>query len=224
MGKLLTETIGTFFLVLAIAMTGNPLYIGFMLMVMVYMGGPISGAHFNPAVTLGVRLCGKISWAQAGKYMAAQMAGAILAGVIAQSLMGDLGGPEPAANHPILYAYAVEALFTFALVLVVLNVGVSERAKGNQYFGAAIGLTVAAAAAAGGPISGGAFNPAVGVGLNLVRLFQTTAIDAGILNQQVQSSNPGAEAGVFALYLIGPVVGALLAVQVFKIQEAVGTR
>lgn len=204
MGKILTEVIGTFFLVLVIALTKNPLYIGIILMVMVYMGGHVSGAHYNPAVTLAIRLYGKMSWAHAAKFWAAQLVGAILAALVAQALTGTFTRPVPIAEQPIAHAWVIEILFTFALALVVLNTGISPRTKGNQFCGVAIGLTVAAAAAAGGGISGGAFNPAVGWGMNLVALLEKGA-----------KFDPS----LFALYLVAPMVGAALAVPVFAMQE-----
>jgi aquaporin Z len=73
MKKLLVEALGTFFLVLVIALTGDPIAIGVVLMVMVYMGGHISGAHYNPAVTLGVWMRGDISTKKARKYVVAQI-------------------------------------------------------------------------------------------------------------------------------------------------------
>src|SRR4029078_8508610 len=98
MNKNLTEMIGTFFLVMAIGLTGNPLAIGAMLMVMVYMGGPISGAHFNPAVTLAALMRKKINTGGAVQYWIAQFIGAFLAAlVIWQTYHLPLKPPAPAA-------------------------------------------------------------------------------------------------------------------------------
>src|SRR5262249_18329258 len=89
LGKLVVEAIGTFFLVFTVGQTVKgpdaaelaPLAIGAALMVMVYAGGHYSGGHYNPAVTLGVTLRGKMTWAEAGPYMAAQVIGAVVAAV-----------------------------------------------------------------------------------------------------------------------------------------------
>lgn len=171
MPKAVVELLGTFFLVLVIGLTVvppgagamAPLAIGAILMVMVYAGGPISGAHYNPAVTLAVWLRGKCDTEDVPAYVGAQVLGAILAA----ALVG-LCKPESAVSPmtlDVVPALLVEGCFTFALAFVVLQVATSKRSAGNSYFGLAIGFTVLAAAYAGGPISGGAFNPAVAVGL-----------------------------------------------------------
>ena len=171
MPKAVVELLGTFFLVLVIGLTVvppgagamAPLAIGAILMAMVYAGGPISGAHYNPAVTLAVWLRGKCDTEDVPAYVGAQILGAILAA----ALVG-LCKPEGAVSPmtlDVVPALLVEFLFTFALAFVVLQVATSKRSAGNSYFGLAIGFTVLAAAYAGGPISGGAFNPAVAVGL-----------------------------------------------------------
>src|SRR5262249_10180217 len=172
--KLLTEFIGTFFLVFTVCLAAGghtslpPFAIGASLMVMVYMGGPISGAHYNPAVSLAALLAGKLPAADLVPYVVAQLAGALAAAATGDWLLGALFTPAPAPNATALQAFAVEVFYTFALCIVVLNVATSKRSAGNSYFGLAIGFTIAAAAAAGGPISGGAFNPAVGLGPILV--------------------------------------------------------
>ena len=81
MKNYITEFIGTFFLVLAIGLTGNPIAIGTMLMVMVYMGGHISGAHYNPAVSIAMIFRGLLSIKEAINYILSQLAGAFLAAI-----------------------------------------------------------------------------------------------------------------------------------------------
>jgi aquaporin Z len=178
MNKYLVEFIGTFFLVLTIgcaAVLGNagpaaPLAIGAALMVMIFAGGHISGAHFNPAVTLAVFLRGKCPVGDVGPYMIAQVAGAALAAAIVLFLRGS----EAAAGKPfepvVAKALLVELLYTFALAYVVLNVATAKGTSGNSFYGLAIGFTVAAGAFAVGPISLGVFNPAVAVGLIIMKV------------------------------------------------------
>lgn len=192
--KLIIEFIGTFFLVLTVALTGNPVAIGFILMAMVYMGGYISGAHYNPAVTLGLFISKKISKDEARQYMAVQMVAGVVAALIYSILKQDAFLPHPGETVSMQVAFLVEVLFTFVLVTVVHHVAATDKTRGNQYFGLAIGMTVLAAAFAGGPISGGAYNPAVGVAPLLFDLAHISSHLGNIL-----------------LYIAGPLVGGALA-------------
>lgn len=176
MNKYVTELIGTFFLVLTIGCTvvGNgvgalaPVAIGSALMVMVFAGGHISGAHYNPAVTLGIWMRGKCPAKDVGPYMISQVAGAVLAAFAVHYLKA---GPAPVPMQvAVLPALVAEFLFTFALVFVVLNVATAKGTAGNSFYGLAIGFTVMAGAFAVGNISGGAFNPAVAVGVSIMGL------------------------------------------------------
>jgi aquaporin Z len=209
MQNYLTEFIGTFFLVLTIGLTvigGTPLAplaIGSSLMIMVYMGGHVSGGHYNPAVTLGVYLRGKMaSSTEMVGYMVSQVLGAFVAALVVHSITGKTFAPAPAPDATTSAALVVEFLYTFALVLVVLNSAASARTQGNSFYGLAIGFTIVVAAFAGGPVSGGAFNPAVGVG--------------PILVQKLLGGGP---AGQLWLYLVGPFVGGATAAAVFGLQE-----
>jgi aquaporin Z len=174
MRKSLTEFIGAFFLVLTIGLTvANdvplaPLAIGLSLMVMVYMGGHVSGAHYNPAVSLAVWLRNGISAGEFVSYVIAQLLGAMAATGMVQLLLAKTVAPAPGANVSTTTALLAEILFTFALGLVVLNSAASAGTKSNSFYGLAIGMTVTTGAFAVGGISGGAFNPAVGLGMGVV--------------------------------------------------------
>jgi aquaporin Z len=175
MSRYLMEFIGTFFLVLTVGMTvlepGGagplaPLAIGSVLMVMVYAGGHISGGHYNPAVTLAAVGRGATTLQVAVGYWVVQLA----AGAVAALVVGYLkGGP---AVEPTTFsagpALVAEFLFTFALCMVVLHTATAKATEGNSYFGLAIGFTVLVGAYAVGPVSGGAFNPAVAVGISVM--------------------------------------------------------
>jgi aquaporin Z len=208
MPKYVTEFIGTFFLCLTIGLTvvgGHPLPglpIGAVLMVMVYMGGPLSGAHYNPAVTTAAMVNG-LPPAQGIAYMVSQLLGAMAAAIVTGLVTGDVASAAPTPDAPIWVPLLIEFLFTFALALVVLNVAVSKRSQGNSYYGLAIGFTILVAVSAGGAISGGAFNPAVGLGLALID---------GLMG--------GAPMGHLWLYIVGPVLGGIVAAMVFRFQEA----
>ncbi|HEU5117083.1 MAG TPA: aquaporin [Isosphaeraceae bacterium] len=178
MRKYIVEFIGTFFLVLTVGMTvlnpknaGDmaPLAIGSALMVMVYAGGHISGGHYNPAVTLAVTMRGRCSWVDAPLYMAAQTLGAILAGVLVLYMKArPIYSPATPPDVPVWLL--AEFLFTFALAYVVLNTATARGTEGNSFYGLAIGFTVLIGAYSVGPITGGAFNPAVAVGVSVMKL------------------------------------------------------
>ena len=201
MKNYITEFIGTFFLVLTIGLTGDPLAIGVMLMVMVYMGGHISGAHYNPAVSIAMILRGLLTTKEAINYILSQLAGAFLAAFFVQWVGGAVMELGPSNTASVLQILSVEAIFTFALVLVILNVATNPKTEGNSYYGLAIGFTVMAGAFAGGGISGGAYNPAVGTGPILVDV---------IMGEGNTLSN-------FWYYLVGPIVGAVTAAYVYKL-------
>jgi aquaporin Z len=174
MNKYIAEFIGTFFLVLTIGCTGigagsgviAPLAIGAALMVMVFAGGHISGAHYNPAVTLGVLIRGKLKAADVLPYMISQVLAAAAAAATVKFLRAGIDvTPIVPKIGPALLA---EFLFTFALVYVVLNSATAEGTSGNSFYGLAIGMTVMTGAFAVGDISGGAFNPAVAVGISIL--------------------------------------------------------
>jgi len=211
MKKYLTEFIGTFFLVFSIGMaatSGNPLAplaIGLTLMVMVYMGGHVSGAHYNPAVTVGIFMRGKIGASEIGPYIAAQIAGALVASGAVHFLTDEAFAPAPGGGAGVVEVLLAEIIFTFALMLVVLNVATSKATEGNSYYGLAIGFTVTAGAFAVGPISGGAFNPAVGTGPILANVAMGTGDISNLW-----------------YYWVGPLAGAVLATSVFKMQNPEG--
>jgi aquaporin Z len=177
MKKYLVEFIGTFFLVFTIGSTVispgagalAPLAIGASLMVMVYAGGHVSGAHYNPAVTLAVWLRGKVETRDVIPYWVSQLAAAFLAAAIVGKLKMP-GAASPLALADWKPAFVAEFLFTFALAWVVLNVATSKGTSGNSFYGLAIGMTVMTGAFAVGGISGGAFNPAVATGISLMGL------------------------------------------------------
>ena len=171
MKKYITEFIGTFFLVLVVALTGNAAAIGVTLMVMIFAGGHISGAHYNPAVTLAILIRGKVTSQDAIIYIIVQIIAAMVAAFVAKWYMGDMGVTTMDLNGKVAKAFIGELIGTFALAYVVLNVATSRGTTGNSFYGLAIGLTVFAMASTFGSISGGAFNPAVAVGATVVKAF-----------------------------------------------------
>ena len=205
--KLLTEFVGTFgfFSVIALSHEAGPmapLAIGFGLAAMVYMGGHISGAHYNPAVSFGLFLRGVMPPLELGLYWFTQLLAGSLAFLLADQLSGTIAQIHP--GHGVLWYWALtaEVLFSAALVLVVLNVAATKETAGNSYYGIAIGFTVAAGALVVGPISGAAFNPAVGFAATLgaVMFGNGTWSDLWI-------------------YVVGPLVGAAIATVIHRQQS-----
>jgi aquaporin Z len=182
MAKLLTELVGSFFLVLTIGCTVvngpagviAPLAIGAALMVMVYAGGHLSGAHYNPAVTLAIFLRGRCDAKDVVPYWVAQTVGAVLAALAVGYLRGQPAAPPfvPAVGPALL----IEFLFTFALAYVVLNTATAKATAGNSNYGLAIGMTVMVGIFASGGISGGVLNPAVAIGISTMGLLAWPSI------------------------------------------------
>lgn len=179
------EFIGTMLLVYTIALSINDdrasqsLGIGFMLVSLVYMGGAVSGAHFNPAVTLGVYIKGFFTlngmrFEDCLLYILFQIMGGFTGGYLASAVNGgnpeDIAGPSvDNTHHTQTAAYLAEFIFSFLLVLCVLCSATTSASAGNSYFGLAIGFVVLSGISTVGDISGAALNPAVGISLGLIR-------------------------------------------------------
>ena len=182
MRKYIAEFIGTFFLVLTIGCTVipgaagviPPLAIGAALMVMIFAGGHVSGAHFNPAVTTAVFIRGRCDAKDVIPYWIAQIVAGVAAELTATFLVGKSGTPMDIANVPA--AFVAEFLFTFALAYVVVNSATAKGTAGNSFYGLAIGMTVMVGAFSVGAISGGAFNPAVAIGAAVMKLVKFSDI------------------------------------------------
>lgn len=200
--KAVAEALATFLFVLSIIAAVNsgsvltPLAIGLALAVLVYSTGHISGAHLNPAVSVGVFIRGGLSVVDLIAYIVAQLIGAVLAALVsfavwpaaAESAQIDLGK-----------AFVVELVFTLILVWVVLNVATSKDTDGNSFYGLAIGGVVFVGAAAVGSISGGGFNPAVALGLSVSGQFDWANL---------------------WLYVVAPIVGGAIAAVLFRVLNA----
>ena len=177
MKKYTVEFIGTFFLVLTIILTVNgtagnlaPIAIGAILMVMIFAGGHISGAHFNPAVTLGVWIRGKITTTDVPGYIIAQLLAGVAATFIGKYLLTFIPGAAEIVTgeaFDFMGGALAEFLGTFALVWVILHTATAKGTEGNSFYGLAIGFTVTACAYALGGVTGGAFNPAVATAVSI---------------------------------------------------------
>lgn len=171
MKEYIVEFIGTLFLVLGAALYGA-VGASLSLMVMIYAGGHISGAHYNPAVTLAVLIRGKATLKEAIPYWIVQFLGAIIAAIIVAYIFNVQGTANCVISPDGTFkAIAAEIIGTFALAYVVLNVATTTGTKGNSFYGIAIAGTVLAMALTVGQFSGGAFNPAVALGLSIQKTF-----------------------------------------------------
>jgi aquaporin Z len=204
--RLLTEFAGTFVFFTVIALSGRtgplaPLAIGLALTAMVYMGGHVSGAHYNPAVSFGLFLRHVIALPAMLLYWLTQLVAGSLSFVFSALIGAHISGIHPAAGVNWGSAVAAEVVFTAALVLVVLNVAATKETAGNSYYGLAIGATVASGAFVVGPVSGAAFNPAVGFGATL----------GGVLFS-------GGTWSDLWIYVVGPLAGAGIAAAIHRLQ------
>lgn len=227
-GALIAEFIGTFFLVFAgtgaivvdsmsheITHVGVSIVFGLVIAVLIYALGHISGAHFNPAVTAGFWALGEFPARRVPWYVAMQFLGAVSASALLFTMFGRTSGlgvtlpqglgatltqglgvtlPQGAATVSLVF----ETLMTFLLVLVIFGSAVHGKAV-KSFAGIAIGGTIALDALFGGPVSGASMNPARPLGPALV---------SGVWTDQW-------------IYVVGPLVGALFAVAVYKLMTSI---
>ena len=201
MKKYLVEFIGMFLFVLVVGMVVidpgagplAPIAIGSTLMILVYAGGHISGGHYNPAVTLAVWIRGRCPTADVVPYWISQILGAFVASFVVMYLKGD--PTMTPAELKVVPSLLAEFIGTFALCFVVLNVATAKATAGNSNYGLAIGFTVVVMAFALGGISGGAFNPAIAIGITALHIEKVSNI---------------------WIYLVGDLSAAALAAFVFK--------
>ena len=203
MNKYTIEFLGTFFLVLIIGLSQNPVAIGLGLAVLVYMGAHISGAHYNPVVSLAMLINNQIELKEFSFYLASQLLGSVVATYFIMLLGNDFN--VVSNTNDISSFFVAEILFTFLLVFVILNVALNKNLKGNQFYGLAIGLTVTAGAFTVGDISGAVFNPAVSFGPSLFSF-----IDPQVVGTNVSSSD------FFIYYLISGIIGSVIASYLYK--------
>ncbi|MSS98906.1 MAG: hypothetical protein CK541_01025 [Opitutia bacterium] len=176
--KLIIEALGTFFLCVAALMAPTPLIVASLLLALIYIGAPISSAHYNPAVSFALRLRGRTGTRSLLAYVAVQLSAAVLAALVASYLLGH--DPErtkdalPALGESAFTGFGesalVELLGTFLLALVILMVGTSRLTAGNSYFGLAIAATVLGVAGTFGDLNP-TMNPAVSLAASLLGVF-----------------------------------------------------
>jgi glycerol uptake facilitator protein len=217
----IAELLGTLFLVFVIgtvvtlfvasspeAQTGSDFAVvglvhAFMLFALIMAFGAVSGGHFNPAVTLAAAVQRKIDPVDAVVYVLAQLSGAVLGALLVKGLLLDegraLGYGNPEVSDLLggnFQGFIVEGLGTFLLVLVIIAVAMNPRAR-QEWAPYAIGATLGFAVMIFGPLTGGSFNPA--------RWFGPALIGDGI------------DGSDLLVYVLGPLVGALLAFAVYRL-------
>jgi len=169
------EFIGTFLLVFTVGcnvILGSPVWaatsIACVLMVCIYALGSVSGANFNPAVSLALGMTGKLPWQEVAIYSAVQLIAGMLAAGMYALMLGQVFTLGPSAGYAWWQAAMSEILYTFMLCFVVLNVAASKRhADKDQFYGLAIGFVIVAGGYSVGHICGGCFNPAVALGIDV---------------------------------------------------------
>jgi len=214
MKKCAAEAIGTFALVFAgtgaivinqasggaITHVGVALTFGLVVLAMIYTLGEVSGAHLNPAVTLGFCAAGRMPWGEALPYVASQCAGAFAASGLLRVLFpqdATLGATLPAGAA--MQSCILEVVLTAILMFVILNVSTGAKEKGITA-GIAVGSVIALEALFAGPVCGASMNPARSL---------APAVVSGHLEH-------------LWVYLVAPVLGALLAVPACRCVQAEG--
>jgi glycerol uptake facilitator-like aquaporin len=195
MKNYLTELFGTFFLVLIIGINGNPLAIGFGLMVLIYLGFHSSGAHYNPIVTLAMLFRKEISLLDSINYIIFQILGAVLAGSAVFFLTSVTMEVQPNLSATVYQILGYEILFTYLYVYAFLTVTSHPKLKNNTFYGLVLGATIMVGLFSSIQTSGGVFNPATSVGVTLSHLF----IGDGVSKYYLW------------YYLVGPALGGLIA-------------
>jgi MIP family channel proteins len=196
------EFIGTFVLVFAgcgaiavgrLDTAGIAVAFGLAIAVMVYAFGHVSGAHFNPAVSIGFALGRHFPWPRVVTYGIAQVAGAIAAAATLRWALGDVPIGVTSASVPVPAAIAIEAVFTGILMLVITAVATDTRAVGEAA-ALAIGGAVTLGALVAGPVTGASLNPARSIG---------PAVVSG-------------DVGDLWIYVVGPVIGAIAGASLYR--------
>ncbi|GAB5407651.1 MAG: aquaporin [Balneolaceae bacterium] len=200
MRKYVMEAIGTFFLAIAMGLSGNALAIGLMLAAMIYTGMHISGAHFNPAVSFAYFIQRKITFNTFSGYWISQSLGAFAAAGVILFIANDVFYLEPPVSTDIYEQGIIELLLTMALVLTYLNVASNKVLTSEKSYGLVIGLVLSGMIYLGFNVSGAVFNPAISIG--------TSAVDFLAIQ--------GSSFKYIPLYTLAPIAGGALAILFYQ--------
>lgn len=198
--KYLIECIGSYFLVLAYGLSGEAIAIGFMLSALIYVGALTSGAHFNPAISLGAFFLKKLSGAELFGYIVAQIVGAFLAASTVLFLSSLVYYVEPPINSGFYQQMGIETLLTFILTLTALVAWIGNPAhKSVATYSVVMGFVLVASVMIGQNISGAILNPAISIGTSILDYFLGGASYQDILT-----------------YTIAPILGSSIATFTYK--------
>jgi len=204
--KIITEFVGTFFLVFSIAICQSPyiaLGVGFSLIATLFMGGHLSGAHYNPCVSVAVWLRQLMTPKELLIYIVTQLIAGIIAGATAYGIQGTHAAMKPGPTYSDGSAFAVELIWTFLLISTALNVATTKSQEDNSYFGLAVAAVIVGGIICVGDVSGACFNPAIGTGLAIT--------DGAVGGDSLQ---------YLWIYWIAPMCGSVLAALVFRVMNA----
>ena len=207
--ELVSEFLGTFVLVLTVGLNvlakskAGALSIAAALTSMIYALGDISGAHFNPAVTMSIFAsgrCAELTPGKAGMYVGAQVAGGVAAAAMYSFIYVGQSFPlGPVGSSTWSQVVIAEVVFTFLLSFVVLCVAVSPQTKSSHMFGLLIGSCVTVGGFAIGGVSGGSLNPAVSVGIASANLLNGGLFYNALIYSALELIGGAAAAGVFKI-------------------------
>lgn len=199
MKKFTAECVGTFFLVVVIGITTDPIAIGLILTALIYITISVSGSHFNSAISLAAWIGGRIDTSELAVYISGQFFGAVVGGAFVWWISKFTYGPSPdQATLPYEFIL-VEALFSFLFIVLFLCMIYPARRRKNPMFGAIVGIGLAGCYLVTVPITGTGLNPAMSTGFILFDYI-----------------NNGSSYQHLPVYLLAPGVGAIAAAYAHK--------
>ena len=201
MKKYVLELIGTFFIVFTVGLGSNPLSVGFAYIAMIYIGFNISGAHYNPVISLLMFLKKKIDVKDLIFYIIFQIIGACLAATSIAMMKSNMQ-IQPVLGDSIYSVIFMEAIFTFFIIFAYLTV-TSNDLKKNSFYGLVVGLPLIVGIFSAAPVSGAVFNPAVSIGPSIIDIL----------------TGEGVSQYFTWYYLVGPILGGILAYFINKLIE-----
>lgn len=195
------EFLGTFFVVLTVSLTQNPLAIGLVYLALLYVGSRVSGAHYNPSITLAMWLRGEFATHRIWGYFVFQLLGAFVALLFEYKLSGSIFMPDISPEDQVFFICALELLFTFVLCYVFLATRTVKALRDSQLYGIILGLTLV-----GLTSMGGLFNATIGIASLILHAIYGGELQIHTLNNVL-------------VYVVSPLLGAVIAGLTFSYLE-----